>query len=164
MEMTPLRILICSGNEARIQYIANKLMDDGVQVQTISRLVDRLSFADHQWDFLLIDLDGLNSFLRSLLPAIFRKFPNLPRIGITTKPATDEDVLDRGYGLDLDAYLTEVPQPEDLIVSFPQVATKYLNTREPFPAKDTAAPNTQSYELSRHNGISVNYGESPLVI
>jgi hypothetical protein len=82
--------------------------------------------AGQKWDFLLIDVDGLNSFMRSLLPALGDSFPNLPMIGILRRPVADVSRLEEEYGPVLDAYTFETPRPEDLIVSFPQVAAKYL--------------------------------------
>jgi DNA-binding response OmpR family regulator len=95
-------------------------------VKISTDLIDNLCFSQQEWDFLLIDLDGLNSFLRSVLPAVSRNFPNLPIIGLSTKTSEDIDPLQVGYGLELDDYLFEPPRPEELIVRFPQVAARYL--------------------------------------
>ena len=124
--MKSLSILLCGGDAPALQQKAKMLADEGITVQTSTNLIENLCFSREQWDFLLIDLDGLSSFLRSVLPAVSRNFPNLPMIGLSTK--TDEDInpLQLGYGLELDDYLFESPRPEDLIVRFPQVAARYL--------------------------------------
>lgn len=124
--MKPLTVLICGGDAPALQRIAKILSDEGVTVETSTQLVDNLCFSQKNWDFLLIDLDGLTSFLRSLLPAVCRKFPNLPVIGISARSAADISSTALGYGLRLDEYLFEVPRPEDLIVRFPHIAAKYL--------------------------------------
>ena len=77
-----------------------------------------------------MDLDGLNSFLRSLLPGLCRSFPNLPIIGISTR-STAGDLLGLNSDLELDACLDKLPRPEDLIVSTPDVAAKYLYDTQP---------------------------------
>lgn len=127
--MISLNILICGGDYLALQRIARTLAGDGIRLATSSRLIDDLCFSNLEWDFLLVDLDGLSSFLRSLLPAVSRNFPNLPIIGISSR--TDTDPLSLAYGLDLDDCLFGVPHPEELIVRFPQVAAKYLSDTGP---------------------------------
>lgn len=125
METRILRILICSSNHDTMQQMAHMLDDEGVNVQTSNRPIDHLCFSQQKWDLLIIDLDGLNGFLRSLLPAVFRNFPNLPKIGVSIGSAIDDNAQARGYNLELDAYLSEMPQPEELIALIPQVADEY---------------------------------------
>lgn len=120
--MRTLSIMVCGGDPRALQRIAQRLADEGVKVQTTTQLVECLQATQHDWDFLLVDLDGLNSFLRSLLSSLSRRFPNLPIVGISsrsTPTGLDDD-------LGLEHCLFEIPRPEDLIVSFPQVAAKYL--------------------------------------
>jgi hypothetical protein len=124
--MKHLSILLCGGDVPALKKKAKMLADEGVKVETSTQLIDNLCFSHQEWDFLLIDLDGLSSFLRSLLPAVSRNFPNLPMIGLSTKSGGDISSLQLGYGLELDDYFFEVLHPEDLIVRFPQVAAKYL--------------------------------------
>ena len=124
--MKPLSILLCGGDVPALQKKAKMLADEGVQVETSTQLIDNLCFSHHEWDFLLVDLDGLSSFLRSLLPAVSRNFPLLPMIGLSTKAAEEISLMQFGYGLELDDYFFEALRPEDLIVRFPQVASKYL--------------------------------------
>lgn len=126
MDRTSLSILICSSNDTTMRQMCRTLTGDGVQIQTSERLTDQHQISGQEWDYLLIDLDGLNNSLRGVLPAVCRKFPNLPKIGISTRFAPDIDILNQGFALELDAYLTEIPYPEDLIVLFPRVAEKYL--------------------------------------
>lgn len=121
-----LSVLICGGDGPALERIAQKLAAEGVQVETTTRVIDYLCFSHRKWDFLLVDLDGLTSFLRSLLPAVCRQFPNLPIIGISSRSATDINFLDLGYGLQLDDCLFDIPRPEDLIVRVPQIAANYL--------------------------------------
>jgi len=124
--MKSLSILLCGGDTPALQRKAKMLAAEGITVKVSTDLINNLCFSQEDWDFLLIDLDGLNSFLRSVLPVVSRNFPNLPMIGLSTK--TDENInpLQLGYGLELDDYLFETPRPEDLIVRFPQVAARYL--------------------------------------
>jgi hypothetical protein len=124
--MKQLRILLCGGDIPALKKKAKMLADEGVKVETSTQLIDNLCFSHQEWDFLLVDLDGLSSFLRSLLPAVSRNFPNLPMIGLSTKSGGDISSLQLGYGLELDDCFFEILQPEDLIVRFPQVAAKYL--------------------------------------
>jgi hypothetical protein len=124
--MRPLNILLVGSDELVLQQMARVLTDEGVRVQTSNRLVDAFAMSGQEWDFLLIDLDGLNSFMRSLLPSVCSNFPNLPLIGISRTAGVDVRRLEADYGPILDAYVFEIPRPEDLIVSFPQVAAKYL--------------------------------------
>lgn len=120
--MRTLNVLICGADELAMQRIAESLAEDGVTVQISNHPIDALDSNTREWDFLLIDLDGLNSFLRSLIPAICHRFPNLPVIGISTQ--TSDTSL--GNGLKLHAFLNKVPRAEDLIVVAPGIATKYL--------------------------------------
>jgi len=141
MDTIPLSILICSNNEATIHQMTRTLTGEGVHIQTSDGLIDYFRFSKHTWDYLLIDLDGLDSYLRNLLPHLFAKFPDLPRIGISTKSASNIKALDPGFGLDLDAWLSEIPEPEDLIVLFPQVADRYLCDSSTFKELMPSSPN-----------------------
>lgn len=122
--MRTLSIMVCGGDPRSLQRIAQRLADEGVKVQTTTQLVECLQATHQDWDFLLVDLDGLNSFLRSLLSSLSRRFPGLPIVGISSRAATTHIGLDDDLGLD--HCLSEIPRPEDLIVRFPQVAAKYL--------------------------------------
>lgn len=122
--MRNLNVLICGADESAMQQIAASLAEDGVTIEISNHPIDALDSNARKWDFLLIDLDGLNSFLLSLIPAICHKFPNLPVIGISTKSNTDEISL--GGRFKLDAYFHKAPRVEDLIVLAPRVAAKYL--------------------------------------
>ncbi len=126
MDIRPLSVLICGSNETALQQMACSLTDEGVKVQTSKHLIDYIYSFSQEWDFLLIDLDGLNDFLCSLLPAILNTFPHLPRIGISSNSVTNMNSKRWGYNFELDAYLSEVPRPEELLVLFPQVLDKYL--------------------------------------
>jgi hypothetical protein len=135
--MKRLNILICGGDILNLQRTAKALADDGVCVEITSQLLDYLWFSANAWDVLLIDLDGLTSFLRSLLPEIGKKFPKLPLVGFSSR--TPNDVLGtlRPWGIELDALLDGTPAPEDLIVLFPHVAAKYLCDTRPLRLSDT---------------------------
>ena len=124
--MRTLSIMVCGGDPRSLQRIAQKLADEGVKVQTTTQLVECLQATHQDWDFLLVDLDGLNSFLRSLLSSLSRRFPNLPIVGISSHSATITTNTGLDEDLGLDHCLFEIPRPEDLIVRFPQVAAKYL--------------------------------------
>ncbi|MBN1994458.1 MAG: hypothetical protein JW953_17300 [Anaerolineae bacterium] len=123
--METLNILICSSNERNEQQMARPLIEAGMQVETSDKLIHGLYSSQQLWDFLLIDLEGLDSYLRLILPAVRRKYPNLPVIGIRGKSVGQFSGLGLGYELELDAYLSDIPQPEELIINFPQAATKY---------------------------------------
>ena len=122
--MRSLNVLICGADELAMQQIAASLVEDGVTVHISNHPIDALDSNAQKWDFLLIDLDGLNSFLRSLIPAICHKFPNLPVIGISSQSNTSDISL--GNRFKLDAYFNKAPRVEDLIVLAPRVAAKYL--------------------------------------
>ena len=124
--MKPLSILLCGGDGPALKKKAGMLAEEGMIVEISTQLIDNLCFSQQEWDFLLIDLDGLSSFLRSLLPAVSRNFPNLPIVGLSTNAVGEINLTQLGYGLELDDCFFESPKPEDLIVRFPQVAAKYL--------------------------------------
>ena len=124
--MRTLSIMVCGGDPRVLQGIAQRLADEGVKVQTTTQLVECLQAPQQDWDFLLVDLDGLNSFLRSLLSSLSRRFPNLPIVGISSHSAAATTYAGLDEDLGLDHCLFEIPRPEDLIVRFPQVAAKYL--------------------------------------
>lgn len=130
--MRPLNVLICGSDELALQRMARSLtLDEGVQVQVSSKPADWFAAGQQVWDFLIIDLDGLNSFLRMLLPGICSNFPNLPVIGVSTKNIPGNDFTGADSGLKLDACLFKLPKPEDLIVCAPRVAAKYLCDTKP---------------------------------
>lgn len=124
--MKSLRILLCGGDGPALKKKARVLAEEGMTVEISTQVIDILCFSKQEWDFLMIDLDGLSSFLRSLLPAVSRNFPNLPMVGLSTTAAGEINLTQLGYGLELDDCLFESPRPEDLIVRFPHVAAKYL--------------------------------------
>jgi len=121
--MKPLRVLVCGGDNLALQKVAYKLSDEGVQVETSTRIIDELCRPNQEWDLLLVDLDALTSFLRGLLPAIRLQFPNLSILGIS-----DGAISDVGFvaDLELDGYVLTPPKTEDLIVRVPQLAANYL--------------------------------------
>ncbi len=122
--MKPLQILLCGGDVVALKQAAQGLVADGVMVELSTQLIDDLCFSRQKWDFLLIDLDGMTSFLRSLLPVVCKKFPNLPIVGFSSR--TGSPLATIGYGLELDDYVPHSPRAEDLIVRFPHIAAKYL--------------------------------------
>jgi len=124
--MRPLQILLCGGDVPALKRVAQALTDDGVIVEMSTQLIDDLCFSRQNWDFLLIDLDGMTSFLRSLLPVICRKFPTLSIVGYSSQAGSELNSAQIGYGLELDDYLPHSPRAEDLIVRFPHIASKYL--------------------------------------
>ena len=129
MNMRTLNILVCSSNRSAEQQMVRMLTEDGTKVQTSNQLMGSVYSSQHDWDFILIDLNGLDSFLRTVLPIIHRRHPDLPLIGISTKSSNGINGLGMDYGLELDAYLSEMPRAEDLIVNFPQVANKSRDTQ-----------------------------------
>jgi DNA-binding response OmpR family regulator len=138
--METLRVLICGGDSTALKQMAQRLSDEGVRVETSTRLIDRLCIPNQEWDLLLIDLDALTSFLRGLLPAVRLQFPNLDVVGISTRTSPDIGFL--ANDLELDDYLLNTPRTEDLIVRFPRVAANYLcdtNTLSAFGIQSLAA-------------------------
>ena len=67
--MKSLRILLCGGDGPALKKKARVLAEEGMTVEISTQVIDILCFSKQEWDFLMIDLDGLSSFLRSLLPA-----------------------------------------------------------------------------------------------
>ncbi|MCB0195065.1 MAG: hypothetical protein KDJ65_24170 [Anaerolineae bacterium] len=123
--MRALNILLCGSDPIALQKMARKFKADGLNVRIVDPVRDGLAFSEKFWDFLLIDLDGLNSFMRSLLPAVVKEFPNLPIIGISRRSGATVERLINEVGVELDGYAFDVPGPEDLIVSFPHIAARY---------------------------------------
>lgn len=121
--MKPLRVLVCGGDNLALKKVAHKLSDEGVQVETSTRIIDQLCHPNQEWDLLLVDLDALTSFLRGLLPAIRLQFPNLSILGISDGSISDVSFL---ADLELDGYVLTPPKPEDLIVRVPHLAANYL--------------------------------------
>lgn len=121
--MKPLRVLVCGGDFQSLEEMAQKLSDDGVKVETTTQLIDQLCRPNQEWDLLLVDINGLTSVLRGLLPAIRLQFPNLIVLGIS-----DGSVSDLGYlsDVELDGFVLALPKPEDLIVRVPRLAANYL--------------------------------------
>ncbi|MCB0210250.1 MAG: hypothetical protein KDJ52_13010 [Anaerolineae bacterium] len=123
--MRTLNILLCGDDTIALQKIARQFKADGLNVRIVDPVRDGLAFSEKFWDFLLIDLDGLNSFMRSLLPIVVEDFPNLPIVGLSRRNgATVEKLVDE-VGVELDGYAFDIPRPEDLIVSFPHIAARY---------------------------------------
>jgi hypothetical protein len=138
--MKSLQVLVCGGDSLALQRVAQGLCDEGVQVETSTRVIDRLCRPNQEWDLLLIDLDTLTSFLRGLLPAVRLQFPNLSIVGISTGSAPDINFL--AHDLELDGYLLSLPKPEDIIVRLPRLAANYLcdaNTLNAFGSQALAA-------------------------
>jgi DNA-binding NarL/FixJ family response regulator len=119
-----LRVLVCGGDSVALDQVAQRLCDDGVEVEVSTRIVDQLCRPNYKWDLLLVDLDGLTSFLRGLLPAIRLQFPELSMLGISKSSTPDISYL--AYDLEMDGYLLSLPKPEDLIVRLPRLAANYL--------------------------------------
>lgn len=138
--MTSLNILLYGGDPLALQKIAREMRKEGLNVKMVDPLRDASAFAEKIWDFLLIDLDGLNSFMRSLLPAINEDFPKLPIIGISRRYGVTAEKLINEMGLELDGYVLGIPHPEDLIVSFPHIAARYLADTGSLPRKPDTSP------------------------
>jgi len=135
--MKRLNILVCGGDILNLKRIAESLSDDGVQVEITSQLLDYLWFSANTWDVLLVDLDGLTSFLRSLLPEINKKFPKLPLVGFSARNPNEILSTVKPWGIELDAFWIGMPAPENLIVLFPEIAAKYLCDTRPLRLPDT---------------------------
>jgi hypothetical protein len=137
MQMKSLRVLVCGGNSQALQKTAQRLSDEGVKAETSTQITDHLCRPDQEWDLLLVDLDGMTSFLRGLLPAIRRNFPNLSILGIVNGSLLDIGYL--SYDLELDGYMFSPPRAEDLIVRLPHLAANYLcDTNAPTAVGTTA--------------------------
>ena len=122
--MEPFRVLVCGGDSLTLKKVAQKLSDEGVKVETSTRIIDQLCRPNQNWDLLLVDLAALNSFLRGVLPAIRLQFPNLTILGVSDGAVPDINFL--AYDLELDGYMLTLPKPEDLIVRVPRLAAQYL--------------------------------------
>ena len=94
--MCPVNILVCSDNEFIEQELVQIFANDGVRVYTSKHLISGLYSAQPKWDFLILDLNGLNTFLRTVLPVVRRRLPQLPFIGLWTTSILDFS----GPGLD----------------------------------------------------------------
>ncbi|MCB0181056.1 MAG: hypothetical protein KDI02_18130 [Anaerolineae bacterium] len=138
--MGSLNILLCGGDPLALQKIAHQMRKESLNVKIIDPLRDASAFEEKIWDFLLIDLDGLSSFMRSLLPAINEDFPKLPIIGISHRYGVTAEKLIAEMGFELDGYVFGIPHPEDLIVSFPHIAARYLADTGSLPPKADTGP------------------------
>jgi hypothetical protein len=122
--MRSLNILVCSSDMLTETAMAQDLTQQGVEAQTSHEILDGLYTKPADWDFIFVDLNGLDKFVCSILPVVRRRMPNLPAIGIRTRSSLDvQDGL--ACGIELDAYLSEMPRPEELIMNFPQVMTAH---------------------------------------
>jgi len=133
--MNALNVLICGVNEPAMQRIAQILSADGIRVET-HHPVDLLVSNTCGWDLLLIELDGLTSFVSSLLPMVCRRFPKLPVIGIST--SSGDTPLDHRFKLD--ACLNKAPRLEDLIILAPHLTAKYLCDTDTLRAISPSSP------------------------
>ena len=120
--MKSLNVLVCSSNMLTEMEMAQDLTKQGVEAQPSHDILDGLYTTPANWDFIFVDLNGLDKFVCSILPVVRRRMPNLPAIGIRTR-STFDDQASLACGIELDAYLSEIPQPEELIMNFPQVIT-----------------------------------------
>ena len=118
--MRALNILVCSSDMLTEMEMAQNLTQQGVEAQTSHEILDGVFTKPADWDFIFVDLNGLDKFVCSILPVVRRRMPNLPAIGIRTHSSLD-DHPSLTCGIELDAYLSEMPQPEELIMNFPQV-------------------------------------------
>ena len=134
--MESLRVLVCGGNSQALQKVAQQLSDEGVKAETSTQITDHLCYPDQEWDLLLVDLDGMTSVLRGLLPVIRQNFPDLSILGIV-----NGSLLDIGYlsDLELDGYMFSPPRAEDLIVRLPHLAANYLCDANTPTAVETTA-------------------------
>ena len=123
--MKSLNILICSSDKQVEQQMAQSLTDEGAKVQTSAHLLNSLRSSRQEWDFLLIDLDRISDFMRSVLLVVRYRFPNVPAIGISSKPTTSFNNFGPNYGLALDAYVPQLPRLADLVGRFPRAVAKY---------------------------------------
>jgi hypothetical protein len=130
MQMESLRVLVCGGNSQALHKLAQRLSDEGVTAEISTHITDHLCRPDQDWDLLLVDLDGMTSYLRGLLPAIRQEFPDLSILGIVNGSPPDIGYL--SYDFELDGYVFSPPRPEDIIVRLPHLAANYL--------WDTSAP------------------------
>lgn len=121
--MKPFRVLVCGGDKLTLQKVAQRLSDEGVKVETSTRIIDQLCQPNQKYDLLLVDLGALTSYLRGMLPAIRLQFPQLSILGISEGSAPDIGFLS---DLELDGYMLSLPRPEDLIVRVPHLAANYL--------------------------------------
>lgn len=119
--MRSLNILVCSSDLLTEMEMAQDLTQQGVEAQTSHDILDGVYTTPTHWDFVFVDLNGLDRFVCSILPLVRRRLPNLPAIGIRTKPSFD-DHTSLACDIELDAYLSEMPRPEELMINFPQVA------------------------------------------
>ncbi len=118
--MRPLNVLVCSGNKLTEQQMAKTLAGQGMQAQTSHQILDGLDTCRADWDLVIVDLNGINGFLCGILPLVRHKLPHMPAIGIRTQSAMDNET-GLACGIELDAYLSEIPQPDELFIHFPQV-------------------------------------------
>ncbi|RME75349.1 MAG: hypothetical protein D6784_08060 [Chloroflexi bacterium] len=104
---------------------AQVLADDGLAVDTTSLLTDKIDA--EPWDLIILDLDGLDSFLRGVLPLLEEiAGPKMVVVGMSRRSEADGKYMADLLGLKLDAVTVGVPRPEELIVRFPRLASRIL--------------------------------------
>jgi hypothetical protein len=122
--MKSLNALVCSSDLLTEMEMAQDLTKHGVEAQTSHEILDGVFTKPANWDFIFVDLNGLDKFVCSILPVVRRRMPNLPAIGIRTQSSPDNQT-GLACSIELDAYLSEIPQPEELIMNFPQVMSNH---------------------------------------
>jgi hypothetical protein len=120
--MRSLNILVCSSNMLTEMEMAQDLTQYGVETQTSHEILDGLYTEPANWDFILVDLNGIDKFVGSIVPLVQRRMPHLPAIGIRTQ-TTFNDGTNLGCNIEFDAYLSEIPRPEELMMTFPQAVS-----------------------------------------
>jgi DNA-binding NarL/FixJ family response regulator len=97
----------------------------GLDVEISTKVIDYLCEPQLQWDVLLVDLDSTSSFLRGLLPAVRRLFPQLSMVGWVQ--TVDKKMEYIAVDMGLDGYLPKSIKPTQLPKMLPYL-TRHLET------------------------------------
>lgn len=122
--MSTFKVLVCGANSLILHQVAQSLQEAGLDVQTSTRITDRLCQPDLNWDVLLVDLDSLTSCLRGLLPAVRRSFPNLSMVGWVNE--VDAKIESLAMDIGLDGYLPKSIEPAQFPRLFPYLARHFV--------------------------------------
>ncbi len=121
----PLRLVILNDDMEVAKRLAASISTDGVVVYSTDNLDEAcqlISLLQHE--IMLIDVEKLICTPAYPLEAFREAKPDIKIVGLSRGKRGDAGLLTRLMGLD--AYIREPVTPEALIISFPEIADRYL--------------------------------------
>jgi len=138
----PLRLVVLNENAEAAKRLADSLSAEGVVVYCATDPDEAhhlISLLHH--DVLLVDVETLICTPHYPLPQFRQANPQIKIVGISRGRRGDTGLLLEL--LDLDAYVREPVTPEALIVSLPEIASRYLTLPSPEPPPQKRSPYRQ---------------------